>query len=174
MTPVMGLDLSLTGTGISCADHTDVLKPPKSAAGVARLDWIRTSIIDHIKGEVPLVVIEGYSMGGQRGSAGVAQMLGELGGLIRWTLWRTNIPYVDVSPATLKKAATGKGNASKDEVLSAAVRAGYGGSNNNSADAWYLRQIGMYWVDPPNCLLPRTNYRDEAIAKIMWPESVAA
>lgn len=171
MTPVCGLDPSLTGTGISCAEHTDVLTPPKGCRGMDRLDWIRTQILEHVN-ERPLVVIEGYSMGAQRGSAGVAQMLGELGGLIRWTLWKHDIPYVDISPNTLKLFGTGRGNANKDEVLSAAVRAGYEGSSNNGADAFFLRQIGLY--SQVRSDVARTAYRDRAMGKIVWPETVAA
>ena len=178
MTPICGLDLSLTATGIACAYHTDVLKPPKGCTGMARLDWIRAEIMEHVGlftswAWPQLVVIEGYSMGAQRGSAGVAQMMGELGGLVRWTLWDRGVPYMDVPPSVLKKFATGKGNAPKDAVLSAAIRAGYDGSDNNGADAWWLRQMGLYATGQVT-EAASTAYRGAMIAKLDWPEQVAA
>lgn len=159
-----GLDLSLTGTGIACADHVDVLKPPKGCSGESRLDWIRSEILEHLPGTTyTLVVIEGYSYASPHG----AHQLGELGGLIRWTLWNRGTPFVEIPPATLKKFATGKGNAPKDGMLSAAVRNGYDGSDNNGADAWWLRQMGVGAYQIPPVGTPA--YRLEAMERITWP-----
>lgn len=64
-----------------------------------------------------VVVIEGYSFN----SFGTSIYTGEVGGLLRWHL--TDIgPLVEVTPGTLKKFATGKGDASKVEVATALTR----------------------------------------------------
>lgn len=49
-----------------------------------------------------------------------------------------NIPYISVPVATIKKSATGKGNANKIAVIAAMRKAGYKPTNDNEADALAL------------------------------------
>lgn len=162
---ITGLDLSLTATGISCADHTDTLKPPSGMLGVRRLDWYRREIVEHIAFPVPmLVVIEGYSYNSRVGG----ERLGELGGVIRLLLYTYDCGFVEIPPATLKKFATGKGNCGKDEMVAAAVRHGCPASENNSVDAWWLRQLGLYATGAP--VVPVTAYRNAVVNNLDWPE----
>lgn len=56
-----------------------------------------------------------------------------------------NIPYQGVPVATIKKEVTGKGNAGKDEVITAVRALGFNPSDDNEADAiailhWALHQ----------------------------------
>ena len=53
------------------------------------------------------------------------------------TAWceRHNIPYKGVGVGAIKKHITGKGNASKKEVIQSVIRAGYNPSDDNEADA---------------------------------------
>jgi hypothetical protein len=67
----------------------------------------------------------------------------------------------------LKKFATGVGNAKKDAMLVGAVRAGYAGQDNNEADAFWLRQMGLYHLGAAE--VPLTAYRTEAVQKVAWP-----
>jgi Holliday junction resolvasome RuvABC endonuclease subunit len=62
------------------------------------------------------------------GSAGVIEAAASLAGL----------PVLDISVATIKKFATGSGNAPKSEMIAAAQRLGYDGANEHIADAWCL------------------------------------
>ncbi len=64
----------------------------------------------------PLVLdaLEGYGHGMARGYA--LTQLGELDGVIRTALFEAGVPFVEVAPATLKKYATGRGNATKPRV----------------------------------------------------------
>ena len=62
------------------------------------------------------------------GSAGVIEAAASLAGF----------PVLDVAVGTIKKFATGNGCASKREMIDAAQRMGYGGSNEHMADAWCL------------------------------------
>lgn len=158
---VCGLDLSLTATGVACDSHTDVLTP--KGVGPARLDRIREDVLDHTDG-ADLVVVEGYSYNANYN----AHQLGELGGLIRWTLWRHGISFTVVPPAALKKWATGKGNAGKDQMVACAARLGCPADNNNAVDAWLLRQMGLYALGHPQ--VPQTAYRDDTTARLTWPD----
>lgn len=145
----MGLDLSLTSTGC-CNIKGDCYSLKPSYKGAERLEWFADTFdaLSTAPNRPDLVVLEGYAYG----RVNKAHELGELGGVVRLALWRAGIPFVVVPPSTLKKYATGKGNASKDQVLIAAVkRSGIEFNNNDEADAWWLRQIGLqqYEVDDP-------------------------
>jgi len=48
------------------------------------------------------------------------------------------IPYEGVPVGTIKKAATGKGNASKQDMIAAAERRGFAPADDNEADALAL------------------------------------
>lgn len=59
-----------------------------------------------------------------------------------------NIPYAGVPVGTIKKHATGKGNASKDDMINAAKASGHEPGDDNEADAICL----MYYVlDQKGC-----------------------
>jgi hypothetical protein len=115
----IGLDLSLTGTGVaSSRGWTRVLHPPAKARGHVRLDWIRDNVLEHV-GSVDehLVVVEGPSYGNQ--GAGRQSGHHERAGLwwlITHALWKRGIDYAVASPAGRAKYATGKGNAAKADV----------------------------------------------------------
>ena len=67
------------------------------------------------------------------------------GGLLATlTAWceHQNIPYQGVPVGTIKKHATGKGNAGKDEMIAAARSRGHYPKDDNEADALAL----LYWA----------------------------
>ena len=173
---VVGLDLSLTATGIAVEDGTCTVKV--RTTGMQRLADVRDIVLDAYQPrfERPpdfghLFVIEGYSMGTARQSSH-AHGLGELGGVIRLALWEAGVPYVDVPPACLKKYATGKGNANKEAVLIAAVKRGAEVKDNNEADAWWLRAMGMDALGSPIVTVPALNRT--ALATVAWPTKAGA
>lgn len=143
---VIGLDLSLTATGVADSDGTRTLKPVVGLAGMARLAAFRNALLAACEG-ADLVVVEGYSFG-TKGQASRAHSLGELGGVVRLALFEARIPYADCPPASLKRYGTGKGNANKGQMLEAAAkRSGLDfAGDHNRADAWWLRQMGMAWL----------------------------
>lgn len=162
-TTIVGLDLSLTATGIATDTTTTTIKP-KSLAGPERLTWITERMLEHLPIKV-LVVLEGYAYGRNN----QAHQLGELGGVIRTMLWNLHVPYVVVPPATLKKYATGKGNAGKEEVLAAAIRRlGYEGHDNNEADALWLRAMGCAAYGQPLTDMPKAS--DSVVGHVLWPD----
>lgn len=165
---VVGLDLSLTATGIAgLAGATSTVKT--RTRGMERLDVITDAVLNaaNLAG---LVCIEGYSFGSL---ASQAHALGELGGVVRWSLWRSGIEYLDVPPSTLKTYATGKGNAGKvDVVIAARDRLGYEGTDDNEADALWLRALGLDLLGSPLVKLPQTHRR--ALDKLALPQAVAS
>lgn len=161
MTQILALDLSLTATGWA---HTDgasgVLVPPdRVGKGIDRVRWIRANVRAM---PADLVVIEGYAFGANN----KAHQLGELGGVIRVTFRDLGVPYADVQPAALKLFATGKGNAPKLDVFSAAIRQlNYTGTSTDEADALWLLAMARahYWG------VELTEKKRAAVAKVQWP-----
>lgn len=153
MNGAVGVDLSLTATGLAVASgETMVLR--SKLTGVERL----IEISDRVLGEImpgELAVIEGYSMG-SKGSA--VHALAELGGVVRYLLTLHGLTYLIVPPAKLKRFATGKGNADKATVLKAAwQRLGFEGTDHNEADALWLRAIGLELLGTPVVPMPKTH-----------------
>lgn len=144
----VGLDLSLTSTGIAIihGDVTTVQRiTSKGKKGATTADQVErlVSIVECIAGAVPLsehtkIAVEGPSYG-STGSA--AHILGGLWWLVRRYLRDDDVAVVP--PGTVKKYATGKGNAGKDEVLAAVVRRypHVEVSGNDEADALVLAAI---------------------------------
>jgi len=162
MTRVLGLDLSLTATGYAYNDEvTGVIRSKNT--GMRRLAEIRGAVMDYTY-ESDVVVIEGYGFNSQK-----AVVQGELGGVVRLALWDRRIPFVDVPPTVVKKFATGKGNADKVQVsLAASRRFGFEGDNDNAADAWLLRVMGLAYYAPTADAIP--GYQLEALGKVSWPK----
>lgn len=161
---IVGLDLSLNSTGVALPSGATLRHQPR-CTGVERLAWHRDAIAAALAANVvDLAVLEGYAYGRHNGAAA----LGELGGVVRLALADAGVPVVVVPPAALKLYATGKGNASKDEVFAAAIRRlDYEGSSNDECDALWLRAMGMDACGEPVTEVPGRHR--EALAKVAWP-----
>ena len=160
---VAAFDLSLTRTGYA-VPQLGTLAPPKGRdRGMERLAWIRDRVLELAAG-AGAVVLEGYSFG-SKGRALFS--LAELGGVVRLALHEAALPVVEVAPSALKKYATGRGNAGKEEVLAVAIRRlGYAGHDNNEADALWLRAMAVdYYAG--SAFVPAKNR--EALAAVAWP-----
>ena len=109
---MMGLDLSLTSTGVSINGETFSIKP--KTRGIERLVEISDRIVNFAVNASPIaVVIEGYSFGSKFSRA---HSLGELGGVVKVALHKSGFSIVEVPPKCRAKFATGNGNASKVDV----------------------------------------------------------
>lgn len=138
---ILGVDLSLTSTGISANGKTGTITTP--AKGPERLSIISLAVLDAvIDNSIQLVAIEGYSFASRNSQA---HSIGELGGVVRTRLWERNIPYIDIPPTCRAKFATGKGNAAKTEVMSAiSAKTGLvfsGKGADDMCDAWILEEM---------------------------------
>lgn len=124
----VGLDLSLASTGIAVVHGHNITvsrvrtKPvgQSSEEQSARLDLI----LDGIMAAVPVsdqtrAAVEGPAFGSNDKGAHVR---GGLWWLVRRELRHAGIDVIVCPPASVKKYATGKGNAQKDAVLAAVIR----------------------------------------------------
>jgi Holliday junction resolvasome RuvABC endonuclease subunit len=164
---VLGLDLSLTGTGICLPDGTTFTVKTKTSEGDRRLVHIAETIRAVASDGVDLAVIEDLPVHGK--SAGITGMVH---GTARTELIRAGIPYALIAPATLKAYATGSGTGDKTAMaLAAFKRAGVEFADDNQCDAFWLRVAGLDWLGHPHIDLPKAQ-RDR-LAKAKWPEAVA-
>lgn len=140
---LIGLDLSLTSTGVSINEKTSIVST--KAKGPERLSYINKTVLQIcLDEEINCAIIEGYSFASRNSQA---HSIGELGGCIRMTLWECGIPYIEIPPTSRAKFATGKGNAGKTEVISAiSSKTGLvfsGSGADDECDAWILEQMGL-------------------------------
>ena len=77
--------------------------------------WVMGCISNY---SVDVVAIEDYAFGAK----GMVFKIGENTGQLKHQLWTHKTPYNLHSPTTIKKFATGKGNAKKEQMLEAFVR----------------------------------------------------
>lgn len=179
---VVGLDIAYgdakkhTGTGVAVAGGQFTIRAPKTS-GSQRLVEMRYEVLKAVHSgarpedpcepcarcfTVPfgchpdLVAIEGYSYA----SPNVAHQLGELGGVVRVELFEMGIPFVVVPPSSVKLYAAGKGTASKDDVLLAAVRRlGFEGNSKDQADAMWVRAVTLAALGAPIVDMPQAHLR---------------
>lgn len=151
---IIGIDPSLTGTGIA-ADGSLVTVRDKAVAGDGRLQLVYDAVTTVCGGEaVQLAVIEDLPI-----HAHAAGKTGMVQGVVRLALLHADVRYVLVTPSTLKKFATGSGNAAKPELrMSLYKRTGIDLPDDNQVDAWWLRQIGLHMTHQPDAMrLPKTH-----------------
>lgn len=167
---LLALDLSLRATGWArntAGFNSGCFPELKKVNGIPRLQKIRDGILGLTESGGPdLVIIEGISFGSK--GAMHAEICG-LAYLVRVSLTEAGIPWTEVPPSTLKKFATGKGNADKADVLAAAIRRlNYQGSDHNEADALWLLQMGLHFYSLPGRVeLPEAHRC--SLAKVQWP-----
>lgn len=150
----IGIDQSYSGFGVTIMDmdssayKTTVFKG--DGIGVDRLLDIRsklTSIVAHTPAagtaKEVVVAMEGYAFGSQ-----MANMAGELGGLVKVTLksildgYHGSYPYI-IPPTVLKKYVTGKGTGvQKNQMLLHVFKKwGVEFNDDNAADSYALAHL---------------------------------
>ena len=161
MTHVVGVDPSLTSTGLVFEDYeTGELVESRFRSKLPdpeRMLEIRDFVLAACVDPNPLVVIEGFAYGA-KGKA-VFQVAG-LGWILRAAFVENRIPYVEATPSTLKKFATGKGSGGKDLTISAvSVRTGRIFESNDVVDALVCFSIGRELASLPHPLgaLPKSH-----------------
>ncbi|WP_262058566.1 Holliday junction endonuclease [Streptomyces sp. STR69] len=173
---VIGLDLSLTATGIAYADGTTATIKTKQSDGDRRLLHIAEAIQWAVgTGAGPmgsdvrpsLAVIEDIPQ-----NSFAAKPISMVHGVVRSVLIEAGVPYVLVTAATLKAYATGKGSGDKVPMAMAAYkRAGREFADDNQCDAAWLRWAGLDWLGYAEFELPKA--QKDRLAKAKWPPAVA-
>lgn len=164
---VIGLDLSLTSTGVALPDGETYRIRTRQADGDRRLLVIRDRIVRDLDTYRPeLAVVEDlprHAMG-----AGVTAMVH---GVVRAALAERRIPYALVVPATLKAFACDHGRATKEQLAAAAyLAAGVEFADDrggDQCDAWWLRAAGHEALGKPLFGLPEK--QRERLRKVSWP-----
>jgi Holliday junction resolvasome RuvABC endonuclease subunit len=154
---VMGLDLSLTATGLACIRHGRLYPTtvsPGKHRGVERLAWFRERFASLIQ----LIMIEGYAFGAKM----QRETMGELGAVARLACHDSGVPFHVVPPNSLKLFATGKGNGPKDTVSKELYkRFSVDLHDNNQVDAAGLAIMGLALREPDFTL---TAFQQRALA----------
>ena len=178
---VIGLDLSLTRTGIAIWRDgvMSTVSTVSQPIGAQSWDERNTRIVgqagsiirwlsDNTDGQMPsLAVIEAPILHGpQTGSFfDRAQLWGGVYSKLRSSGWR--IPVAVVNVATLKAWATGKGNADKAMMLHAARREWPGIPNHDEADSAWLAAMGAAKLGHEP--VEMTAWRVSGLTKGDWP-----
>ncbi len=170
---VIGLDMSLTCTGVAGNGWTDTIKPINKVRGHERLAVILDRVGDFVF-HADLVVIEGPAYGAQR--AGIQKGHHERAGLwwlVTHKLWSCHVPFAVADPTSVKRYATGKGNADKAAVIREVTRRfEWFSGGEDEADALALAAMGADWLGHPIVDLPKTHRA--ALDAVRWPEVTRA
>lgn len=183
---VVGVDPSLTGTGIAWPDGRSLAHGEKGITTVpkapAQVDYVQRgqrllSLARQVRdlalgvGYPHLVVIEGYELH-SRSSGGLAE---------RCWLWyallnaftNQRVPVLVVPPTKLKLYATGKGSGPKAGMVDATARRlpqFTTGGNDNQCDAAWLCALGCALLGRPLAELPQANRK--ALEGLTIPDGV--
>jgi Holliday junction resolvasome RuvABC endonuclease subunit len=160
---IMGLDLSITATGVCLPDGTTYTIKTKTVDRDRRITIIRDRIAMDLWG-VDLVVLEDFPA---RLQAAAAKAIGITHGAIRALLLDFGVPYVVVPPSSLKFYATGNGNADKAAMILAAYKRGDREfTDDNQCDAWWLHLAGRDRTGDPFFSLPQV--QRDCLNKLDW------
>lgn len=168
---IYGLDLSLTGTGISDGQTTWLVSSkgnagPSLAERNRRLSSLRDRVLTSLA-TAELVVIEQPAFSRQNGHM---HDRSGLWWLIVSDLHDHLIPVAEVAPTCLKRYATGKGNANKGAMVEATTRRFPDVQTNgddNRCDALLLAAMGHDHLGTPLTLMPAAHRT--SLEAVRWP-----
>lgn len=171
MKRITGIDPSMTGTGIVRMDSWfgdysfESIRMGSKFEGreihnrLKRfIPFVKEIVKWALKEDPHLILIEGYSFGSS-GQATVS--IGELGGMLRYELWRKGYGDViaEIPPKTLKKFAAQNGNASKEQMEDAVWEWwGEEFESDDEVDAFALAQLGRGFFDHLPSPLPQKSF----------------
>lgn len=169
---IVGLDLSLARTGVALHNGDDIefnsIETSAKAILQARIFTVMQAL-NPIFAVATHVFIENHSFGSF--GAGVRQ-LAELAGVVKFQLWRTDIPFSLVAPMTLKKWATGTGKKMDKSVVlhKLALKTGVEPRNDDEADAVALADFGWHVLNPDPPRRELLQYEKDTIAAFLAPK----
>ncbi|WP_329032216.1 hypothetical protein OIE71_04555 [Streptomyces sp. NBC_01725] len=169
---VIGLDLSITSTGVALPDGSTFRIKTRQKDGDVRLLVIRAAVRGALLDHKPhLAVIEDLPTK-MRPTA--VKGIGGLHGVVKAELLDAGVPYAVVAPATLKSYAADHGRAEKPAMAAAAFLAAGAefadDAGGDQCDAWWLRAAGHDHYGAPLFSLPEA--QRARLTKVNWPTEV--
>jgi hypothetical protein len=181
---VVGLDLSLTGTGIaaisvdtaelSTAVHASPPPATDTVAGhAARHRMLVNGIVAQVVATDPvLAVVEGLQFSVRLRDSSLTRR-----GFLWWAviegLCTAGVPVMEVTPQQIKQFATGRGSASKAEVVAAYAKswpdAPMGRNIEDRADAAHAAALGAAYLGVQGLPQSLTAVRQKLIDKLPSP-----
>jgi Holliday junction resolvasome RuvABC endonuclease subunit len=176
----VGLDLSLTSTGMSDGRQQRVTQTAPGHCMEARLDRLVKRARRFVAGtddwsqEADLVVVEAGAF--SRNMQTSHEELAALRHMVRHAVWQLDIPFALVPPSTLKLYTAGHGKATKAQMVRAvAARHGMDLSGvmvkdgrYDMADAFALAAMGYAWANRPLATVGPPPPRASLMA-VPWP-----
>lgn len=147
----LGIDLSLTGTGLAKFEGTDIITDLCSAVvdcgrkkALDRVEELVAQVQDFMAKGPTVIALEGYSMNSIHRSYDIAEATGTLKMALRA---RPDTTLLIVAPKSLKLYAVGNGNADKKMILEGLKKAFPRRkiTDHNEADAVYLAMLARDW-----------------------------
>jgi crossover junction endodeoxyribonuclease RuvC len=158
---VIGLDLSLTATGVaainlataalSTAVHESVAPAVDTLnAHTLRHRALADGVVSQVVATNPaLAVVEGLQFSVKEKDSSLTRR-----GFLWWAviegLCAAGVPIIEAAPSQIKQIATGRGNAGKDEMVAAYVtawpHAERGPNIRDRADAAFAAALGIAWL----------------------------
>lgn len=144
---VIGLDISLTATGISNGvGYSYTVAKAKLDARLENIFGAVSATASRFPNTVAVIEdLPTNAMG--------AGKTGQAVGVAKLALFRAGVPYVTVVPSTLKKWVTGNGRASKEDMIAAVdpelIQRGMFENpfDDNQVDAHFLRNLGVAYLE---------------------------
>lgn len=180
---VIGLDLSLTSTGLSDGRQHTVVQTTPDDRLERRVDRIVACARRFAVGtadwpqEADLAVIEAgaFSLGAQ---SAVAEHLSALRIMVRHAMWQLGVPFAMVPPTTLKLYTAGHGKASKAQMVRAVAERHQLDLSHvmvkdgryDMADAFALAAMGYAWAGRPLVTVGPPPPRASLMA-VPWPSA---
>jgi Holliday junction resolvasome RuvABC endonuclease subunit len=164
---VLGLDLSLNATGVCLPDGMTYTIKCKASQGDSRFTLIRDHLRVTLRYSRPdIAVVE--DLGRFKGNTLIVMAMVRACAVLE--LLDSGVPYVFVSPTSLKMFATGSGRADKDDMARAAAdRGGRTFADDNQCDAWWLRAAALCTYGNGAGLVLDVKQRG-ALEAIGWPD----
>lgn len=167
----LGLDISLTGTGLTLIDSEytiikmELLSVPDK--GTERLFFLEQKFIDLLqKEDITFACIEGPAYK----DTGKIFQIGELTGIFKLNLFKLSIPYIIAAPLQLKKYISGTGKAITKQLIMLDIYKNFGVEirDDNLADAYGLSRIAhdFYYMYKLNESLNIKKYQEAVLKKM--------
>ncbi|GGQ81050.1 RuvC family protein [Streptomyces flaveolus] len=173
---VIGLDLSITSTGVCRCDGSTFRIKTRLKDGPRRQNIIRDRLAAEVAEQQPqLAVIEDLPMNASRMSLTNLKNMAGLHGVVLSVLVDAGVPWAYVNVKTLKSFACDNGAAGKADMAAAALLADgaefVDDKGGDQVDAWWLRAAGHDWCGVPLFTMPQA--QRDYLSKADWPDAYA-